>query len=135
MALRLFPKAGDSEMRTKDTSTDPHSTFEHIKHTDDDGNEYWLARELGLTLEYRQWRNFIQVIEKAKLSCDTSGQLSDDHFANVSKMVSLGSGAEREVDDVRLSRYACYLIVQNGDPSKPVIANGQTYFAIQTRRQ
>ena len=122
-------------MRTKDTSTDPHSTFEHIKHTDDDGNEYWLARELGLTLEYRQWRNFIQVIEKAKLSCDTSGQLSDDHFANVSKMVSLGSGAEREVDDVRLSRYACYLIVQNGDPSKPVIANGQTYFAIQTRRQ
>ena len=76
-----------------------------------------------------------RVIEKAKISCDTSGQISDDHFANVSKMVSLGSGAEREVDDVRLSRYACYLIVQNGDPSKPVIANGQTYFAIQTRRQ
>lgn len=135
MALRLFPKAGYSEMRTNDTSTDPHRTFEEIKHTDDDGNEYWLARELGLTLEYRQWRNFIQVIEKAKLSCGTSGQISDDHFANVSKMVPLGSGAEREVDDVRLSRYACYLIVQNGDPSKPVIANGQTYFAIQTRRQ
>ena len=122
-------------MRTNDISTDPHRTFEEIKHTDDEGNEYWLARELGLTLEYRQWRNFVQVIEKAKLSCETSGQVSDDHFANVSKMVSLGSGAEREVDDVRLSRYACYLIVQNGDPSKPVIANGQTYFAIQTRRQ
>lgn len=122
-------------MRTNDISTDPHRTFEEIKHTDDEGNEYWLARELGLTLEYRQWRNFVQVIEKAKLSCEISGQVSDDHFANVSKMVSLGSGAEREVDDVRLSRYACYLIVQNGDPSKPVIANGQTYFAIQTRRQ
>lgn len=122
-------------MQNKDITTDSHRTFEEIKHTDDDGNEYWLARELGLTLEYRQWRNFIQVIEKAKISCETSGQLANDHFANVSKMVPLGSGAEREVDDVRLSRYACYLIVQNGDPSKPVIANGQAYFAIQTRRQ
>ena len=76
-------------MQNKDITTASHRTFEEIKHTVDDGNEYWLARELGLTLEYRQWRNFIQVIEKAKISCDTSGQISDDHFANVSKMVSL----------------------------------------------
>jgi hypothetical protein len=114
---------------------DRYHTFEDIRHFDDEGNEFWLARELGLILEYRQWRNFIQVIEKAKISCETSGQSTGDHFADVSKMVPLGSGAEREVDDMRLSRYACYLIVQNGDPSKPVIATGQTYFAIQTRRQ
>lgn len=122
-------------MQTKGITTDSHRTFEDIKHIDGNGNEFWLARELGLTLEYRQWRNFFQVIEKARISCEASGQFPDDHFANVSKMVLLGSGAEREVEDVRLSRYACYLIVQNGDPSKPVIANGQAYFAIQTRRQ
>lgn len=122
-------------MHAKGITTDSHRTFEDIKHFDGNGNEFWLARELGLTLEYRQWRNFFQVIEKARMSCEASGQFPDDHFANVSKMVLLGSGAEREVEDVRLSRYACYLIVQNGDPSKPVIANGQAYFAIQTRRQ
>ena len=135
MILRLFPKAGYSEMRTNDISTDPHRTFEEIKHTDDEGNEYWLARELAPILEYATWDKFFNVIKRAIESAKNSGQTPDDHFSHMGKMVSLGSGAEREILDIRLSRYACYLIVQNGDPSKPVIANGQTYFAIQTRRQ
>ena len=110
-------------------------TFEDIRHADEDGIEYWLARELGIILEYQKWQNFVQVIDKAMAACAKSGQKQDDHFAEVSKMVKVGSGAQRQIEDVRLSRYACYLIVQNGDPTKAVIANGQTYFAIQTRRQ
>jgi len=112
-----------------------HATFESIRHLDEAGREYWLARQLAQVLEYAQWRNFTQVVDKAKLACQQSGNPVANHFADISKMVQLGSGARREVEDVRLSRYACYLIVQNGDPSKPVIANGQTYFALQTRRQ
>jgi DNA-damage-inducible protein D len=87
-----------------------------------DGVEYWMARELQVLLEYTQWRNFEQVIDKAKISCRTAGQNPDHHFADVSKMVALGSGAERSVDDYMLTRYACYLIAQNGDPRKEVIA-------------
>ena len=114
----------------------PHPvTFDGIRHLDEAGNEYWLARELAPLLEYVQWRNFMQVVDKARMACQQAGNPADDHFADVSKMVGIGSGAQRPVDDVRLSRYACYLIVQNGDPSKPVIAKGQTYFALQTRRQ
>ena len=114
----------------------PHpTTFDAIRRLDAAGNEYWLARELAPVLDYAQWRNFMQVVDKAKLSCRQSGNQVSDHFADVSKMVEIGSGAQREVEDVQLSRYACYLIVQNGDPSKPVIAHGQTYFALQTRRQ
>lgn len=112
-----------------------HATFEGIRHLDEAGSEYWLARELSPLLEYPQWRNFLTVLERARSACRASGQLVEDHFADMRKMVEIGSGAHREVEDVRLSRYACYLIVQNGDPSKPVIANGQTYFALQTRRQ
>ena len=112
-----------------------HATFEGARKTDEDGSEYWFARDLAPLLEYQQWRNFLQVVDKARLACEKSGRTVADHFADVSKMVDIGSGAKREVDDVRLSRYACYLIVQNGNPAKPVIANGQTYFAMQTRRQ
>lgn len=112
-----------------------HATFENIKHPDADGNEFWLARELAPLLDYPQWRNFLPVLDKAREACRNSGQKVEDHFADVRKMVGIGSGALREVEDLRLSRYACYLVVQNGDSSKPVIANGQTYFALQTRRQ
>jgi len=113
----------------------PQNHFEAIRHTRDDGSEYWLARELAPILDYAQYRNFLPVIEKAREACQHSGHATADHFADIRKMVDIGSGAQRPVDDVELSRYACYLIVQNGDPGKPVIAHGQTYFALQTRRQ
>jgi DNA-damage-inducible protein D len=112
-----------------------HATFESIRHTDDAANEFWLARELAKVLDYSQYRHFLPVLERAREACRNSGQRVEDHMEDILTMVEIGSGAKREVENVRLSRYACYLIVQNGDPSKPVIANGQTYFAIQTRRQ
>jgi DNA-damage-inducible protein D len=116
--------------------SNPHqATFDGIRHLDGEGNEFWLARQLAPLLDYPQWRNFLPVLAKAREACRNSGQPVADHFAEMRKMVDIGSGAQREVEDERLSRYACYLIVQNGDPSKPVIANGQTYFAFQTRRQ
>lgn len=109
--------------------------FENIKHIDEKGNEYWLARELQQALEYTQWRRFENVISKAKLSCENSNINIDDHFADTGKMVDIGSNTKRETKDYRLSRYACYLIAQNGDSRKEVIALAQTYFAIQTRKQ
>ena len=112
-----------------------HATFENIRQQEASSNEYWFARDLAPLLEYQDWRNFMQVVDKAIRACRKSENVVEDHFGEVTKMVGIGSGAQREVEDVRLSRYACYLIVQNGDPSKPVIANGQTYFAMQTRRQ
>ena len=110
-------------------------TFESIKHINEYGIEYWSARELQAVLEYTKWENFINVIDKAKEACDNSKNTVADHFADVRKMVKLGSGAEREIEDMMLSRHACYLIVQNGDPRKEVIALGQTYFAVKTRER
>jgi DNA-damage-inducible protein D len=111
-----------------------YASFESIKHISEDGSEFWYARELAAVLEYTQWRNFAKVIDKARIACKNSGYDIDDHFAEVSKMVEAGV-ASKHVLDFKLTRYACYLIVQNGDPRKEVIALGQTYFAIQTRRQ
>jgi DNA-damage-inducible protein D len=112
-----------------------HQTFESIRHLDSEGNEYWTARQLARVLEYSEYRHFLPVIERAKEACKNSGHPVADHFERVLDMVEIGSGAKRRVGNIHLSRYACYLIVQNGDPAKPVIANGQTYFALQTRRQ
>ena len=112
-----------------------HATFESIRQFDAAGHEFWLARPLARVLDYSEYRHFLPVLERAREACRNSRQALTDHFEDVLDMVEIGSGARRQVEDVRLSRYACYLIVQNGDPSKAVIANGQTYFALQTRRQ
>jgi DNA-damage-inducible protein D len=112
-----------------------HSKFENIKHTNEIGQEFWSARELFEVLEYAKWDKFLHVIEKAKLACKNSGQEPNDHFPQVGKLIDLPKGAKRDIGDIHLSRYACYLIVQNADPSKEVVALGQTYFAIQTRKQ
>lgn len=121
-------------MSKKTSISAEHLTFESLKQ-EDDGAEFWFARELQTVLDYNSWDKFERVIKKAMTACEGSGQPSEDHFSQVAKMVDIGSGAKRSTRDYRLSRYACYLIVQNADASKPVIANGQTYFAIQTRRQ
>ncbi|HEY4698655.1 MAG: DNA damage-inducible protein D [Gallionellales bacterium RIFCSPHIGHO2_02_FULL_57_16] len=122
-------------MSDKRIAEQHHATFESIRQQDAAGNEYWSARKLAKVLEYSEYRHFQPVIERAREACQGSGYAAADHFEDILEMVDIGSGAKRELPDVRLSRYACYLIVQNGDPSKPVIANGQTYFAMQTRRQ
>lgn len=109
--------------------------FENIKHVNEYGQEFWYARDLQVALEYETWRSFQKVILKAQNACENADNNVSDHFADVGKMVNLGSGSQREVDDFMLSRYACYLIVMNGDPRKQVIALGQTYFAVKTRQQ
>ena len=109
--------------------------FEDIKHIDEYGNEYWSARELQLILNYKEWRKFSNVINKAKIACNNSNFVVSEHFVQIDKMIKLAKGATRNIIDYKLSRYACYLIVQNADSSKAIIALCQTYFAIQTRKQ
>jgi DNA-damage-inducible protein D len=109
--------------------------FEEIKHFDEEGNEYWLARELQAVLGYTQWRRFCDAIERAMVSCKLNEQEPKYHFADAGKMVVLGSRSERKIEDFRLTRFACYLIVMNGDPRKEPIAQGQMYFAVKTRQQ
>lgn len=119
-----------SDQRSQDATSSP---FETIRRTEDDGEEYWSARELGALLGYTEYGKFRGVIARAEKACEGSAYAVSDHFAHVSDMVTIGSGARRSVPDVHLSRYACYLIVQNADPEKPIVALGQTYFAVRTR--
>ncbi len=112
-----------------------NSAFERIKRTGKTGNEFWSARELARVLEYSNFRNFVMVLAKAREACSNSGHSVADHFVDIDDMVGIGSGAQREIEDWALSRYACYLVIQNADPSKPLVALGQTYFAVQTRKQ
>ena len=119
----------------KEISKQALSLFEQIKQTDENGNEYWAARQLAKVLEYSEYRHFLPVITRAKEACIKSGQKVVHHFEDILEMIDLGKGAKRKVESIKLSRYACYLIVQNADPSKELVALGQTYFAVQTRMQ
>lgn len=116
------------------TSSSHVSPFERIRRLNDAGVEFWSSRDFAQVLQYNDYRNFEQVIQKARAACFNSGQRLEDHFVDVTEMVELGRGAQREVKTVYLSRYACYLVIQNADPEKDIVALGQTYFAVQTRR-
>jgi DNA-damage-inducible protein D len=122
-------------MTDREITNQSEITFEGLKKINEHGAEHWSARDLQPMLGYKQWRRFEDAIQRAIVSCETSGNDQKNHFAGVGKMVELGSGSERKVDDYNLSRFACYLIAQNGDSRKPEIANAQKYFAVQTRRQ
>ncbi|MDP1974076.1 MAG: DNA damage-inducible protein D, partial [Sediminibacterium sp.] len=119
----------------KQISNNNLTVFEQIKQIDENGNEFWMARQLAKTLDYKDFRNFLVVIEKAKEACQNSGQTVANHLVEFNEVVAVGSGATHNYPSYKLSRYACYLIVQNADPSKEVVALGQTYFAVQTRIQ
>jgi len=118
----------------KELITRLHGSFENHAH-EQDGLEFWYARELQGLLGYTEWRNFLVVVDKARTACENAGQSPEDHFVDVNKMVGIGSGTSREINDLALTRYACYLIAQNGDSRKAEIAFAMTYFAVQTRRQ
>ncbi len=122
-------------MMTDELSPGTPSPFEQIRRVNDAGNEYWSSRDFARILGYVNYRHFLAVIEKARTACFNSGQRVEDHFVGIDDMIAVGKGARRPVKTVLLSRYACYLVVQNADPSKEIVAVGQTYFAIQTRRQ
>lgn len=126
----FFPK--ESPSNADNTYQSP---FESIKQIDDDGNEYWYARDLQEILEYSEWRNFSKIIEKAKSACETSGHAVQSEFVDVNKLVDVGANLQRSIQDIVLSRYACYLIAMNGNPRKEVIALAQTYFAVKTHEQ
>lgn len=131
LSERVLSKALTEDEQNNYTET----LFEAIKHTNEYGNEFWYARELQKALEYTQWRRFEEVIDRAKNACENSGNIVSEHFADVGKSSPMPNGGERIINDYELSRYACYLIVQNGDSRKKVIALGQTYFAVKTRQQ
>lgn len=131
LSERVLSKALTPEEETNYTE----SLFESIRHTNEYGQEFWYARELQITLEYKEWRNFNKVIEKAKVACKGSENIVSEHFVDANKTIDMPNNAAKTIDDYELSRYACYLIVQNGDPRKKVIALGQTYFAVKTRQQ
>jgi DNA-damage-inducible protein D len=122
-------------MMTDELSPGTPSPFEQIRRVNDAGNEYWSSRDFARILGYVNYRHFLAVIEKARTACFNSGQRVDDHFVGIDDMVVIGSGAKRAIPTVLLSRYACYLVIQNADPAKEIVALGQTYFAVQTRRQ
>lgn len=124
----------DDEMKNGEIAAYSEQTFEDIKHYTEDGEEFWYARDLQRVLGYTEWRNFTSVIEKAKVACQNSGIAPAGDFVDVNKIVEAGA-AHKDIGDIMLSRYACYLIVQNGDPRKEIIALGQTYFAVKTRQQ
>lgn len=128
---RVLSKA----LTIEDATNYSETLFESIRHINEYGEEFWYARELQTALEYTEWRNFKKVIDKAMLACESSENVVSDHFVDVNKTIEMPKTATKIIDDMALSRYACYLIVQNGDPRKKVIAFGQTYFAIKTRQQ
>ena len=111
------------------------TTFEDIKHTSENGEEFWYARDLMTALEYSKWRNFEKVVEKAKTACEASNNNINNHFADAGKTIQMPKGASKIIKDYKLTRYACYLIVQNSDPRKEVVVLGQTYFAYQTKNK
>jgi DNA-damage-inducible protein D len=119
-----------------DELTDGHiSPFEQAKQIDEAGNEFWTARIFAKILDYTDYRNFEKAIDKAKIACGNSSQVVEDHFVEFNEMVGIGSGAKRAIKNYKLSRYACYLIIQNADPAKEIVALGPTYFAVQTQKQ
>ena len=132
---KIHERVLSKSLNEEEANNYTESLFESIKHIDENGEEFWYARELQIALEYGQWRRFNEVIERARISCENSQVSVHEHFADVGKSSPMPNGGERIINDYKLSRYACYLIVQNSDPIKKVIALGQTYFAVKTRQQ
>ncbi len=132
---KIHERVLSKSLNEEEANNYTESLFESIKHIDENGEEFWYARELQIALEYGQWRRFNEVIERARISCENSQVSVHEHFADIGKSSPMPNGGERIINDYKLSRYACYLIVQNSDPRKKVIALGQTYFAVKTRQQ